>query len=166
MNERSLQILNLFFTGYSQQEIATYLGIHKSSVNNELGQHGVEWVENYVKSEYKQRITDLVEKGKNSAEIASILGMPWNRHLVLFVVRKLQILSKISAVSSKSTEDFSPLNTYRCMMCSRPFQMTNYQAQSNPDRICSNHEDRRNDERRNISRAESTTQDGSRRAAV
>lgn len=166
MNPRDIQIFNLFFTGFSQPEISEQLQIQKTTVGGTLNAHGMEWIENHLNNEYKIKITELSQNGHNSSKIASILGKPWNRYLVSFVTRKLSTLAKVSAIDHRPTEDFSKVNTYRCSLCSAPFPLSNTQAQLNPDRICDNHPDRRQDERRNHNRVASIEQNGSSGAPI
>lgn len=143
MNERANRALLLFFSGYTQGEIAVDLGTHISSVNALINAHGGEWVVKCLRDDHKQRILELASDKKNTQAIAEILGKPWNRYSVQFVLRKLRLfaLKESNDLRTRNSIKAKELATeiqhsFRCSRCGCEFRQSLKISKYNPDVLC------------------------------
>lgn len=158
MNQKNQRIFLLYYSGYTWIEIgeAVKPKMTGNGVRSVIHKHGHEWVNEYLKMEYRLKLLKLSSEGKTSQEIAD--EMKWNRWLVIFTLRRMDAkLWPIGAALKRDTltEDISPPKQYvlRCPICTAQFVNTTQQLLHNPDRICSTCEDRRVEDRRKLNRS-------------
>lgn len=137
------RVFLLFFSGMMQKDIATEVGSNPTYICNIMTRFGVEWIRDNLKTEHKQRILELKSQKKSSLEIAAILGRPWHRSSVEFILKRLvefnEIPSEVNRVRRREalveiTE--TSKHTFRCSFCSASFVMSLLQSNTNPDRLC------------------------------
>lgn len=140
MTEENQRVFLLYFSGYNHSEIANMCKLTEGQVRYTINSLGQVWVNKYLKQEHKDKLVQLSSEGRNAQRVAEVMGKPWSRWLVVFVLNRLD-----SGTLAKLPED---VHNFRCSICGAQFQMTMKTAATNPDRICPEHDDRRETERR------------------
>lgn len=140
--------MKFFVDGDSQTKIARELGVSGVRVCTILNQHAADWIAFNINVDTKEQIAKLAAQGKNTVHIAEILGKPWNRYSIQFILKYLQVAQTIAQKPIFEQEPAPKLITLRCPIDNRPFQTTTIELKLNPDRLCPTCIDRRNDERR------------------
>jgi hypothetical protein len=166
MNEATQRIFLLYFTGYTQTEIAQQCDTTLYKVHRIISENGLEWVSKYLKQEYKDTLIALSQTRRSSEQIAEIMGKPWSRWLVLWTLKHIAIQIKSDKILAKlnnpgvSTTKNVPAHAevdvatnqkqykIRCQRCSSEMSLTAIQMVANPDRLCQTCIDHRETDRR------------------